>query len=255
DPEAAEALPRALAALQAAADRLRAESLPPGTRALPTDAVPAVHAAQGLHQLHGDGRWHRVSVMQREAPAEVDFRVVPREAPEVYRFCTVRPTGDHALPAGPLQVHVDGSYRTTSVFEGTGGGSPLVMNLGVEPAIRLIERTARVDQQSKGLMGGSTQVDHHVLCRFRSGLDVPAALWLFDRLPVRATTDETDLDITLVDSQPTAEQTDRDPNDERLEGGLRFALDLAPRGTGEVRWHYRLVFPAKVEVSGGNRRE
>lgn len=255
DADAVEALPRAIDALEQAARRLAHTPSPEGTQAPPGDGYPVAYAAQGCHAVPGDGRWHRVPVARRSAPAKVDFRIVPRMAPDVYRFCTVALEGGGPLPAGPLRVHVDGRYRTTGQLDATGAGAPISMNLGVEPAIRLVDRKVRSHQEDKGLMSTTTRVDHRVDMRLRSGLDASAVVRIYDRLPVSRDPDDERLTIELLDETSPLDQRDRGPDGRPLPGGVRWTITLPPRETQTVTLAYRLAFPAKLEIAGGNRRE
>ncbi|MCB9543159.1 MAG: DUF4139 domain-containing protein [Myxococcales bacterium] len=255
DPDAADALPRAVAALEAAAARLANAPTPPGTEPLPPDGYPVVRDATGAHDVPGDGRWHRVPVVTRTAAAAVDFRAVPRESNDVWRFCTVHLDDGEPLPQGPLRIHVDGRYRATGRLRGTGGGEPIEMNLGLEPALRIIDRKVEMMQEDRGLMTQSTRVEHRVTTKIRSALDHPARLVVYDRLPVRDDPDDDRVAVEPLDTRPPAERTDRAPDGAPLDGGLRWRLDIPARGVVTVEHGYRITFPAKLELSGGNRRE
>lgn len=255
DATAADALPRALEALQIAAAHLALSPTPPGTENLPADGFPALRPATGAHDIPGDGRWHRVPIDTRTAPAEVDFRAVPRESNDIWRHCTVRLDDGQPLPAGPLRIHVDGRYHATGHLRGTGGGEPLSMNLGIEPALRVVDRKVETLQEDKGLMSQSTRVDHRITTRIRSGLDHPARLVIYDRLPVRDDPDDDRVTIEPLDARPPAERTDRAPDGAPLDGGLCWRLTIAPRAQTTLEHGYRVTFPAKLELAGGNRRE
>lgn len=249
-----DSLRRAVDAIREAARRLLQSPTPPGTRALPADGFHHTFTADGRHDVPGDGHWHRVPAQQAEAPAETEYRAVPRESGEVFRYCRLRLGGGTPYPAGPLHVYIDGGFRVTATLDGTGGGQALELNLGQEAAIRVMDRIAHVRQQDKGLMSQTTQVEHAVSLRVRSALQTPARIVLFDRLPVPAQ-EQTDVAVELVHSEPAAERTNRGPRDEHLEGGLRWSLQVPAGGTVDLRYTYQIAFPAKMEIAGGNRRE
>lgn len=256
DHEAAsyEDLERAVEALRVAARQV--ESLPPpkGTTFVSADSFLHVYPARGEHDVPSDGSYHRVLAFEREASAEIDFRAVPRESTDVYRYCTLSaPEGTPLLP-GPLHVHEDGAFRVTSRVDGSGGGARLELNLGVESALRVLGRTATLEQQEKGLVSSRSRVTHEVSVPLRSALSRPAKLVLYERLPV-PDDNEDDIEVTLEESTPTPVRDDRDPRGHPLEGGMRFELTLAPGERAEVRYRYVISLPAKAEVVGGNRRE
>ncbi len=254
DHEAADrpALQRAIQALQAGRDRMRHAPLPKGTH--PPKGYHQLYAAEGGHDLPGDGGWHRVVVLDATAPAAIEYRTVPRESHDVFRFCRVRPPEGLPLPRGPMQVYIDGAFRVTATMQGSGGGEPLDLNLGLEPAVRVVERKAHANQQDKGIVSHTTRVDHSVVVRVRSSLGEAATLHVYDRLPV-ADDDVKDVKVTLLESTPAAQETDRAPSGDPLEGGLRWTVEMAPGAVSNLAWQYRVELPAKQEIVGGNRRE
>lgn len=246
-------LQRAVDALGEARDRLRESLTPSGTR--PTlDSFHHVYAAGGLHDIPTDGFWHRAVVRTDAAPAAVDFRTVPRETRDVFRFCTVDTPDAVPYPAGPMQVYIDGTFRVTAPLDATGGGAPLELNLGLDHGVRVLERQVETRQHDKGLMSHTTHVVHTVSLTLRSVLNQSSEVVIFDRLPV--VDDEVkDLEVTLLSSEPALTRTDTDPRGDHLDGGVCWRLTLPARGEAKVIYAYRVSFPAKAELVGGNRRE
>lgn len=248
-----DALQRAVDALGAARERLRETLTPTGTR--PTqDGFHHVYQASALHDVPADGHWHRAVVRTDDAPAEVDYRAVPRASRDVFRFCTVTPPQGVPYPAGPMQVYIDGTFRVTAPLTATGGGARMALNLGLDRGVRVIDRQVETRQHDKGLMSHTTHVMHTVTIELRSTLTTPASVRLFDRLPV---VDEhlKEVDVSLIESTPELQHTDRDPQGNRLDGGVCWDLTLPPGGKQSVVYAYRVTFPAKLELVGGNRRE
>lgn len=255
--ENADGLRDAIRALERAGRRLADATPPPGTRPIDPDSFPAVHVAQGPHDVLGDGRYHRLPVRALGAEVRTRFRVVPRESEDVHRFVLVRPLererGAAALPAGPLDAWFDGAFQGSTELDAAGGG-PIALDLGPEPAIRVMERTARVQQQEKGLMSQTSRVDHEVTLRIRSGLQVPIEVDVYDRIPAPAE-GEKDLQVELLQSTPEPAGADRGPDDTPVEGARRWVLSVPAGGRAALEYAYRLSLPAKSEIVGGNRRE
>lgn len=248
-----DALQRAVDALRIARDRLRETLTPTGTR--PTqDGFHHVYRAGALHDVPGDGHWHRAVVRTDDAPASVDYRAVPRASRDVFRVCSVTPPQGVPYPAGPMQVYIDGTFRVTAPLQATGGGARMALNLGLDRGVRVVDRQVESRQHDKGLMSHTTHVTHTVTIELRSTLSTPAAVRLFDRLPVVGDHAK-DVEVSLIESTPELERTDTDAAGDRLDGGVRWALTLPPGGTQSVVYAYRVTFPAKAELVGGNRRE
>jgi uncharacterized protein (TIGR02231 family) len=254
DVEAPERLRQAVAALRAEAARLAANPAPPGTTVPSGEAWHGLARAEGRHDVPADAGWHRLVVRSDEAPAERVWRCVPRHAEDVFRVAELQAPAGLPAPTGPLQVYLDGRFATTATLDGRAGGGRLNLNLGLDPAVRVVERTARVSQSDKGLMTQSTRVDHEVTLRLRNGHPHPVRVQIYDRLPTAAAGAD-DVKVTALESSPEPELTNTNPDDQLLRGGVRWQLDLAAGTVGTVVWRYRVEFPAKLELSGGNRRE
>jgi hypothetical protein len=257
-PAAPDQLRRALEALRQAARLLNDGPAPAGTRPLPTNAAHARFAPTTAQSVAGDGQYHRLHVSAEAAPARMEWRTVPRESPDVWRFCVLAVGGETPRPAGPLAVYRDGQFLVTSTLdtEAIGAGGALTLNLGVEPDVRITERHIAVHQEDKGLVGPVTRVSHRLRVKVRSTRPAPSTLVIFDRLPVPADTrQEKDISVELVESRPSPVRTDRGPRGEPLAGGLSFTVEVPP-GEHVVTDHtYRVTLPARFELDGGNRRE
>lgn len=253
DVDCLDALQRAVDALRAARDRLRERLTPSGTR--PTqDGFHHVYRAGALHDVPADGHWHRAVVRTDDAPARIDYRAVPRASRDVFRYCTVTPPPGVPYPAGPMQVYIDGTFRVTAPLEATGGGAAMALNLGLDRGVRVVDRQVETQQHDKGLMTHTTHVVHTVTIELRSTLAGPAAVRLYDRLPV-VDDQVKDVEVSLIESTPEMQRTDEDALGARLEGGVCWDLTLPPGATQSVVYAYRVAFPAKAELVGGNRRE
>ncbi|WP_437654288.1 DUF4139 domain-containing protein [Sorangium sp. So ce1182] len=230
-------------------------NLPAPPRAVdPRDArgqFDHLYAGEGAADVPSNGRPHRVALSAAGAPAAPRFVAVPREAAEVYREARVENPFDAPLLEGPVDIFVDGALAAQSALGHVDRGGVLRAGLGVEERIR-VARNARVDESSAGLLGGSLAVEHAVTIDLASSLGVGVEVEVLDRIPV---TDDKDVEIKLLSSQPKAEPYTQDELGEPVRGGLRWRVPLSPGGKASVAFTYRVVFSSKSEVVGGNRRE
>jgi uncharacterized protein (TIGR02231 family) len=209
------------------------------------------YQAAGKADVPSDGILHRVTVGVAEAPSELHFRAAPREAPEVYKEARLTNPFPSPLLAGPVDVYVEGSLLLVSEIEKIDVGGAMTVGLGVEDRIR-VARNARVDESSAGLLGGSAVVDSEVTIDVTSSLAREARIEVLDRIPV---TDDDDLEIELISSKPQHNNYDQKERGSPIRKGLRWTLPLAPSGKGKIVFRYKLTFPSKSEIMGGNRRE
>ncbi|WP_437288519.1 DUF4139 domain-containing protein [Sorangium sp. So ce406] len=210
-----------------------------------------LYAGEGAADVPSNGRLHRVALSTARAPATPRFVAVPREAAEVYREARVENPFDAPLLEGPVEIFVDGALAAQSTLGHVDRGGVLRAGLGVEERIR-VARNARVDESSAGLLGGSLAVEHAVTIDLSSSLGMSVEVEVLDRIPV---TDDKDVEIKLLSSQPRAEPYSQEELGEPVRGGLRWRVPLAPGGKASVAFTYRVVFSSKSEVVGGNRRE
>jgi hypothetical protein len=251
-------LRRALEALTEAAWRLRSGPPPAGTRPLPETHFQSIFSSPSSHDVPGDGQFHRLRVSEEDAAARAEWRCVPRESPDVWRFCVLAVRHEVPRPAGPLSVYRDGEFLVTSALDPGHAGpeGALALNLGLEPDLRITHRGVHIHQEDKGLVGASTRVDHRVTVQVRSTLPGTAPLVIHDRLPVPADErQEKDLEVQLLESRPSPTRTERGPHGESLAGGLQWAVEVAPGEHVAVEFTYRVTLPARFELDGGNRRE
>ena len=200
--------------------------------------------------LPSDTRAHRVPLAIAAAPARPRFVTVPRESAEVYREVELdNPFGAPLLP-GPCEVFVEGVLLTTTSLGEVGKGGTIALGLGVEDRLR-VARNARTDEQSAGLLGGATTVDHRVTIDLRSSLGRPVTVEVIDRVPV---SDDDDIEITRG-GKPAPEPYEQVERGAPVRGGLRWRVPLAPGGQASIEHTYRVKLSARNEIAGGNRRE
>jgi hypothetical protein len=199
-----------------------------------------------------DGRTHRVSVAEAEGPSTPRWRTVPRQSAEVFREAEVHNPFDAPLLGGPAEVFVDDALLSRTVVRAVERGGVVALGLGVEERVR-VARNARAQESSAGLLGGSTQVDHHVTIELSSALGEALTVDVIDRVPFAKKDDE--VEVTLVGSRPKAARYTQAERRAPIEGGLSWRVELGPGAKTTVEFQYRIVFSSKLELQGGNRRD
>lgn len=208
------------------------------------------YEAKGRSEIPSDGVPHRLRIQDAEAKPRFFLTTVPREAAEVHREAELLNPFDAPLLEGPVDVYSDGSFLTTAAIENIDRGGSFRVGLGVEERIR-VARNARVEEQNTGLLGGYTEVDHEITIDLSSSIAEPLTVEVRDRVPV---SDDKALEVKLLREEPKGSayhQLERDP----LRGGHHWSVRIAPGGQTRISYAYRLTFPSKNEIVGGNRRE
>lgn len=209
------------------------------------------YEAVGRGDVPSNGRPHRVHVQSGDGPAKPRFRTVPKESTDVFREALIENPLGAPLCAGPMDVFLDGALVTTTDMSAVDRGGAFTVGLGIEDRLR-VARNVRMEESTAGLLGGSTHLDHFVTVDITSSLGLPITIELLERIPV---TDEKDLSVKIIATDPESEAYDQSDVGSPIRGGRRFRLEVAAGGKAKVSYAYRIKLPAKCEIVGGNRRE
>jgi Domain of unknown function (DUF4139)/N-terminal domain of unknown function (DUF4140) len=209
------------------------------------------YEVQGVAEVPSDGRTHRVPVATAESASTVKWRTVPREVPEVYREAELRNPFDAPLLSGPVDVYLDGSLLAIAEVHRIDRGGTMHVGMGIEPRIR-VARNVRAREETAGILSGDALVFHDVTLELSSALGTSALVEVIDRLPV---TDDKTVEIELTKSVPEAEPYKQIERGTPVRGGSLWHVIVPAGGKGNIAYSYKIRFPSKNEIVGGNRRD
>jgi len=230
-----------------------------GRLALPAHAVDVAssagsfalrYAMDGAGRVAADGQFHALSLLRREGEVKRVYRCVPLLDESVYLVAEFPNPLELPLLAGPVRVYRGGDFLVTAPLETTPPGKPLVVNMGVEPALRVARNTS-FQESSGGLFGGDAVLDHQVDIEVRSRLAVAVRVEIFERVPV---SHEEGVKVEVVRAAPEPEVYEQHERGSPVRGGRRFRLELPPGGVATCALAYRVIIPSKRVIEGGNRR-
>ncbi len=209
------------------------------------------YEADGLFLVPSDGLAHRVVISSAETVPALRLLTVPRERPEVYREAELKNPCEVPLLAGPVDVYLEGSLLTTAIISAIDRGGALHVGMGVEERVR-VARNVRSDEEVVGLLGGSTQMTHHVSIELSSALFQQCVIEVFESLPV---SDDKSVTVELFSARPEPKEYTQAERGAPIRGGLIWRLLLPAGGKAKIEYQYRVLFPARTEIVGGNRRD
>ncbi len=238
--------------------RRRAESV--AHRALPAghrwaEVEPGfdfAYVCDGAVDVPSDSAAHVVAILGASAELTRRYVCVPAVAADVFRVVAARNPLDAPLPAGPIDVYVDGMFALTSSLDATAPGGRIELGLGVEQAIK-VARNVAFEENTSGLLKRQHEFEHTVQVDVQNLLDEPVELELRERVPVRARPDDETIEVEEVEVSPSWDTYE--PEAEALEGGRRWRVrvDATARERLVAKWVVRV--PSGFELVGGNRRE
>ena len=207
--------------------------------------------ADGLVAIPSDGQPHRVALLCAETVPALRLLTVPGERPEVYREAELPNPCEAPLLSGPVDVYVEGSLLTTASIDHIDRGGTLRVGMGVEDRLR-VARNVRSDEDTAGLLGGSMVVTHTVTIELSSALGQPSTVEVLERLPV---SEDKSMTVELLAVRPEASPYTQAERGAPIRGGLQWRIQLAAAGKAKIEYQYRITFPARTEIVGGNRRD
>lgn len=207
--------------------------------------------AEGLLKIPSDGKLHRVAILAAEGAPTLRLVTVPRERAEVYREAELQNPCPAPLLSGPVDVYVDGGLLTTDAISHVDRGGSVRVGMGVEDRVR-VARNVRAEEESAGLLGGSTAMTHTVTIEIQSSLGQPIQIDVLDRMPV---SEDKSLSVELIYDKPVHTPYDQVERGAPIRRGLKWRVPLPAGGKVKIEYQYRLVFSAKSEIIGGNRRD
>ena len=139
----------------------------------------------------------------------------------------------------------------TSNIDAVDRGGAIRFGLGEEERLR-VARNVRVHEESKGLLGGTTEIDHTVTIEAASSLGVEVQIEVIGGIPV---SDDEKIEVKLNRSTPEAKRYDQVDRGQLVKGGLRWLLTVPAGGKAKIEYDYSIRLPADYELEGGNRRD
>lgn len=207
--------------------------------------------ADGLVEVPSDARPQRIRLLAKAAKSRMALRCVPLEDERVFREVEIENPLQAPLLPGPVDVFMDGALLITSAIQATDRGGAIRFGLGEEQRVR-VARNVRAREETKGVFGGKTAMDHDVSLEAASSLAGDIELELVDRIPV---SEDKEIVVELLASEPKPERYNQHDRQHHLDGGLRWKLALKAGATAAVKFTYRIGFDKDFELVGGNRRD
>lgn len=249
-------VPGPQAATRAVGSPLDHLPLPPGHAAAWDHVYDYAFATDGTVDVKSDAAWHSIALTVNTTGAKLRHVAVPRAQADVFRVATIANPFDGPLLPGPIDVYDRGQFLITSNLEFTPPGGEVELGLGVDPQVK-IARNVEYHEEATGVLRGGLRLIHAIAIDVENLGARPVEVEVRERVPVAEDNDD-DIEVAIGKVDPAWERWTPDPSapkDERLRGGHRWKLALAPAAKKTVRATYEIKIAGKHELVGGNRRE
>lgn len=211
------------------------------------------YLAQGEVELLSDGLFRSVPLQVISLQPKLSYICVPGESLHVFRLIEMSNPAALALPEGPVDLVIGSDYLQTSQLPGVVPGGTFRLGLGVAQDIQ-VSRNAIFKENSKGMLGGTSELVHNIQIEVANHRPVPVELEIRERLPQPDPEVKEQVKVTVTSVQPAWEAFVPEDNP-LLKTAYRWRLLLEPRTQANASLTYTIEIPSKNELEGGNRRE
>lgn len=197
----------------------------------------------GRVTVAANGQPHRFRLAEHPLEVELSARAVPRLNPRAYLFAEGAFPGDAALPAGPLTLFLDGTFRGRSRLPLLRPDEPLRLGYGVDDRLQLefVDRGRRKDQG--GVFTKKKRHERRYLFKVHNRHQRAMAVTLLDQLPVAQ---HEAITVELLEDADAPDERDTDDKP----GLLAWTREVPSKGDWEVRFGYAVSYPADQQVPG-----
>ncbi|NIL50342.1 DUF4139 domain-containing protein [Streptomyces sp. 2BBP-J2] len=198
--------------------------------------------------IPSDGTWHTVTVGEIAVGLRTEYVCVPAVEQTVYATLVLTNATGQALPAGPVEVSVDGEYQLTAALPTLAPGGVRRLGLGPAEAIGVTRRT-HLTESTAGLRNNVTVLDHRVHVELANRLPAAVRVEVRERVPVTS-----EADVRIEERAGWAEPEDTADRERHAPGTRIWRVDLPAGGTVALDGGYEIRIPAGKALTGGNRR-
>lgn len=202
-----------------------------------SDAASLSILLPGKETILSDNSDHRVLLSKTELKGNVSHVAIPSISPYVYLFAKLRNTGVSPMPAGSLNVFLDGSFSgTTTLPVRVAAGEEFSLYLGNDQRMQVLRRLKKGDVESSGVFTKKVEVVNQWEIEVVNGTRKNRQITVYDQYPVSA-----DPAITTRYGGSSLAAAQKDEN-----GILTFKLDLKSGAREKFDFKYSMEFPREV---------
>lgn len=204
-------------------------------------AYQAAFRVPGAIDVPADGATKMFRVGSRKLVPELSVRTTP--VVDETAFLSARFTLDEEVPLLPglVSIHRDGTYVGQGRLALVAPGESAELGFGADDRVKVSRVPVRRKENEPSWIGSTKTETREFRTTMKNLHDFPIKIAIFDRLPISENS------AISIDMQPaTTPPTDKIVEDRR--GVMAWRYDLAPSESRDVRFAYRMKWPADREV-------
>jgi len=205
-------------------------------------AFQASYLVPGRVSVAPDGAMKSFVLTKRALNPSLLVKAVPVLDETAYLEASFVHEDEAALLPGEAVVTRDGAFVGRTRLKLTAPGDSVALGLGADDRVRVQRAPLRRREAESGWIGASRSDLREFKTTVRNLHDAPMRIVLMDRLPFSE-----NAALTVEALRENTPPTEKQVGDKR--GVQAWAYDYAPGETREIRFGYRLRWPAEKELS------
>lgn len=194
----------------------------------------------GRPSIPSDGNPHVVAVSEEEFDAAIDYVLVPEYAESAYIRATATNGSELVLLPGATNIYGDDDFVGRGRLELVNPGAEFECFLGADERIKGEYETARLDDDSAGIIGNSRRLTRSVTVKVKSDMAEEAPVIVKARRPVPQ---NKDIKMKSLKVKPKAAE-------EKDDGTIEWRTKLKPNAEQWFKIYYELEYPRDKEITG-----
>jgi uncharacterized protein (TIGR02231 family) len=194
----------------------------------------------GSPSIPSDGNPHIVAISEEEFDGAIDYVLVPEYAESSYIRATATNGSELVLLPGATNIYRDDDFVGRGALKLVNPGAEFECFLGADERIKGEHETARLDDDSAGIIGNSRRLTRSVTIKVKSDMAEEALVAIKVRRPVPQ---NKDIKLKSLKVKPKAAE-------EKDDGTIEWRARFKPNAEQWFKIDYELEYPKDREITG-----
>lgn len=196
--------------------------------------------------VKANGTEYKLPVGAQLLKSDFKYAAYPKGSPYAYLRTTVENTQDMQLPAGSVNVFLEGDYVSRSSLDNTAPGEKFDLYLGVDENVK-VRRELLETKTDDVLVGGIPSPNVKMTFSYKVTLEnyksKSIGVYFFESLPV---SEDERIKVKVISVKPEPQVKDW----ESRRGVWRWETELKPKEKKEIIYSFFVEYPRNLRVEG-----
>jgi uncharacterized protein (TIGR02231 family) len=207
-----------------------------------TGATSVVYQIDGKYTINADNQEHKVSLINKDLPAEFSYSTVPKLTPYAYLKAEVKNESEFSLLPGRSNIYLDNSFVTSSDFSLVAPGEKFKTSLGIDEGMQVKYKLMKKYYQNEGIIAKKERVIYEYQIVVTNKKKSAQNIVISDQIPMSTTED---IIVTLL--QPSKDAQGVKISKEKF---IEWNRKIAPGEIVTLPLSFSVEYPKGSTISG-----